>query len=51
MSFENIVGIRENAGTSIFSFSHNVFNPIKDKNYHVKYFYFVVYKCFQFGLV
>ena len=31
--------------TSIFSFSHNVFYSIKDRNYH---FY---YKCFQFGLV
>ena len=35
--------------TSISSFSHNVFNPIKDKNHHFKYFNFVICKCFQFG--
>ena len=32
-------------------FSHNVFNPIKVKNHHVKYVGFVVCKCFQFGPV
>ena len=35
--------------TSIFSFSHNVFYPIKDRNYHSCYIYSVVCKCFQFG--
>ena len=35
--------------TSIFSFSHNVFYSIKDRNYHLYYIYFVVCKCFQFG--
>ena len=29
--FENIVGTRENAGNQHFSFSHNVFYPVKDK--------------------
>ena len=37
--------------TCIFSFSHNVFSPIKDKNHHFKYFYFVVCKCLQYGPV
>ena len=37
--------------TSISSFSHNVFNTIKDKNHHFKYFNFVVCRCFQFGPV
>ena len=37
--------------SSIFSFSHNVFNPLRDKNHHFKYFDFVVCKCFQFGPV
>ena len=31
--------------TSILSFSHNVFKLLKDKNHHLKYFYFVVCKC------
>ena len=35
--------------TSIFSFSHNVFYSIKDRNYHLCYISFVVCKCFQFG--
>ena len=37
--------------TSIFSFSHNVFYIIKDRNYHrhLCYIYFVVCKCFEFG--
>ena len=30
-SFENIVEKEENAGNQHFSFSHNVFYPIKDK--------------------
>ena len=37
--------------TSIFSLSHNVFNPIKDKIHHFKNINFVVCKCFQFGPV
>ena len=40
-----MVGKGENAGTSIFSFSRNVFLP----NCFC-YIWFVVYKCFQFGL-
>ena len=32
--FENIVGKGENAETSIFSFSHNVFYPIRERNHH-----------------
>ena len=35
--------------TSIFSFSHHVFYPIKDRNHHICYIYFVVCKYFQFG--
>ena len=35
--------------TSIFSFSHNVFYSIKDRNYHLCYIYSVFCKCFQFG--
>ena len=34
--------------TSIFSFSHNVFYSIKDRNHHLTYIYFVICKCFQF---
>ena len=37
--------------TSIFSFSHNVFYPIEDRNLHLSYNYFVICKCFQFDLV
>ena len=36
--------------TNIFSFSHNVFYSIKDRNYDLCYIHFVVCKCFQFGL-
>ena len=50
-AFENIVRKGEIAGTSNFSFSHNVFYSIKDRNYHFCYIYFVVCKCFQFGQV
>ena len=34
---------------SIFSFSHNVFNPIKDKNHHFKYLNLDQYKILSFG--
>ena len=37
--------------TSIFSFSHDVFYPMKDRNYDFSKIYFVVCKCFQFGRV
>ena len=37
--------------TSISSFSHNVFYPIKDRNHHLSFIYFVVCNCFQFGHV
>ena len=37
--------------TSIFSFSHNVFYPIKDRNLHFSYNYFVICKCVQLDLV
>ena len=37
--------------TSIFSFFYNVFYPIKDRNYHLSYIYFVVCKCFQFSYI
>ena len=45
MPFENIVGKGENA--SIFSFSHNVFYPIKDKFPFLSHTYFVVCSCFH----
>ena len=35
--------------TSIFSFSHNVFYPIKDRNHYLSFIYSVICKCFQFG--
>ena len=35
--------------TTIFSFSHNVLFPIKEKNHHFGNIKFVVCKCFQFG--
>ena len=47
--FENIVGKGEIACTINFSFSYNVFYPVKDRNYHLCYIYFVICKCFQFG--
>ena len=47
--FENIMGKGETASASNYSFSHNVFYSIKDRNYH-SYIEFVVCKCFQFGL-
>ena len=37
--------------TSIFSFSHNVFYSVLDRNYHFSKVLFAVCKCFQFGLV
>ena len=37
--------------TSIFSFSNNVFYPIKDRNDHLGFICSVVCKCFQFGNV
>ena len=33
---------------SIFSFSHNTFYPIREKNHHFINIFCVVYKCFQF---
>ena len=35
--------------TSIFSFSQNVFYPVKDRYHYLNYINFVVCKCFQFG--
>ena len=37
--------------TSIFSFSHNAFYPIKDKSYSLHHIYFAVCTCFQIGQV
>ena len=34
MLSENIVGKGENTDNQHFLLSHNVFNPVKDKNYH-----------------
>ena len=45
--FQNILEKGENAADSIFSFSYNVFNQIKDKNHHFKYFNFVVCKAMR----
>ena len=47
-SFENIVGIGENAGNLHFSFSYNVFYPIKDKSKQLSNIYSVDCKRFQF---
>ena len=49
--FENIVGKGENTGTSIFSFSHNVFYLSQNKFQFFSHIYFVVCKCFQFQTV
>ena len=35
--------------TSIFSFSHDVFCTINNKDYHLCYIYLVACKCFEFG--
>ena len=51
MAFENIVGKGENALTSIFSFSHNVFYHFQNKFQFLGHIYFVVCKCFEFGPV
>ena len=48
--FENIVGKGEIACISIFSFSQNTFDSIKDKNDHFCYIC-PLQKRFQFGLV
>ena len=37
--------------TSHFFFSHNVFYPIKEKNHPCSSSYFVICKCFKFGLI
>ena len=37
--------------TSIFSFTHNIFYPLKNKFQFWSHIYFVVCKFFQFGLV
>ena len=51
-SFKNIVGKGENAGNQhFFSFSHNVFYPFQNKFQVFSHIYFVVCRCFQFGLV
>ena len=53
--FGNIVGKAEKLMEiiSIFSFSHNVFYPIKERNHHMSYMIFIVWKnyCAQFGSV
>ena len=35
----------------IFSFSHNIFYQMKDRNHRLCYIYFVICKCCQFGFV
>ena len=37
--------------TDIFSFSHNVFYPIKNKNYKISNIWIIVCKCSEFGPV
>ena len=48
--FENTVGKGKMLVTSIFSFSLNVFYPIKNRNYFTN-ISFVVCKWFEFGQV
>ena len=50
-SFEKLREKKKILVTGIFSFSHNVFYSIKDRNHHLSYIYFVVCKCFQLGLI
>ena len=49
--FENIMVKGENVVTSIFFFSYNVFYCFQNKFQFLGYVYFVVYKCFEFGLI
>ena len=35
--------------SSIFSFSNNVFQPLKERNHHFRNIKFVICKCFQSG--
>ena len=52
-AFENMKGKREMPVdlTSILSFSHNVFNSSRHEFQLLSQNYFVVCKCFEFGLV
>ena len=49
--FEYIVEKEKMLVTSIFSFSHNVFYPLQSNFLFFRHIYFVVCKCFNFGLV
>ena len=48
-AFENIGEKEKMLVTSIFSFFHNVFYPLKERNHHFSDIKFVVCNCFQFG--
>ena len=50
-SFENFVGNGENAGTSIFSFSHYIFYPVTEKSHYFSKNENVLRKAFGFGPV
>ena len=48
-AFRNSMVKGQNAGYQYFSpFPKMFFNPIKHKNHHLSYIYFVSHKCFQF---
>ena len=49
-AFENNVGKGGNAVTSFSSFSHNVFLSSDNKFHFLSHIYFVVCKCFEFGV-
>ena len=49
--FENIVGKEENAGNQHFLPFPHVFYPSQKEFLLLRYIYFVVCKCFQFGPV
>ena len=49
--YENIVEKEKMLVTSIFSFSRKVFYPSQKKIQFLRYIYFVICKCFQFGPV
>ena len=50
-AFENIVGKGENAGNQHFLFFRNVFYTSQHEFQFLSHIYFVVCKCFPFGLV
>ena len=47
-AFKNVVGRRKCYLTSVFSFSHNVFDPFRSKFQCLSQVFFVVFNCFEF---